>query len=100
MSRDTSRDQIPVGFDFLQTLSEGAVFHFSKIPIPAGFFAPTSHAFTKTVKFKGRPLSRKYFGGLDITHVDTVVERKKPAEVPPPYPSSAVVPIELVGLAL
>lgn len=98
--KGVSSHRIAAGLDFLETASEGAVFRFDKIPIPAGFFANNSQAFTQTVKFRGRPLPRSYFNGSDITHVDTIVQRKEPVELRPPYPCSHVIPIELVALAL
>src|SRR5215211_2952708 len=101
MYEGTSRDEIPAGFDFFETLSEKAVFRFDKLPIPAGFFAPKSQEFTETVRFKGRPLSRSYFGELDITHIDTIIERRQSVELPPPYPCTPRdVPIAFVALAL
>jgi hypothetical protein len=93
-----SSNLIPAGFDFLETIAKDTVFHFEKIPIPAGFFSNRSEPFAKSVNFRGRPLRGAYFGGLDITHVDTVVERKR--EVPVRRGVAARTPIELVGLAL
>ncbi len=90
---------IPAGRDFFRT-QPGTAFMFERFPIPAGFFSERSYPLAQVVRFKGRPLPNHYFGGLDILHVDTVVERKKPADLAPPYPCSARVPIELVGLAL
>lgn len=91
---------VPAGSDLLTTSTEGAVFHFDRIPIPAGFFSPRSAEFASPVTFRGRPLPSQYFRGLEVTHVDTVVERTHDVELSPPYPSSATVPIEILGLAL
>jgi hypothetical protein len=95
-----SRDEIPSGFDLFSTAPEGALFNFAQVPIPAGFFSSKSEPFTQLVRFQGRPLPRAHFGGLDVTHVDTIVQRKHSVSLPAPYPSKAVVPVEIVALAL
>ncbi len=100
MYRKTYPDIIPAGFDFLQTVPERAIFRFNEIPIPQGFFAENSRPLARVVRFRGRPLSPSYFGGLVITHVDTIIERKASADVSPPYPCSRTIPIEIVALAL
>jgi hypothetical protein len=97
----TRDDEIPAGYDFFRTDSGRAVLNFQKIPIPAGFFSERSLEFNQVVRFVGRPLPRSYFGGEDITHVDTVVQRKSSVLLPPPYPSTGEpIDIELIGLAL
>jgi hypothetical protein len=95
-----SRGELPPGRDLLRTGHQGATFHFGEIPIPAGFFADDSQAFTNAVRFQGRPLPRSFFNGHDITHVDTIVDRPESFQLPPPYPRSRTTPIELVGLSL
>ena len=98
--RVMSRGDIPAGRDLLRTARHGATFSFAEIPIPAEFFADDSEAFTKAVRFHGRPLPCSFFNGHAITHVDTIVDRPESVELPPPYPRSRTTPIELVGLGL
>jgi Bacterial protein of unknown function (DUF922) len=98
--RVLSRGDIPAGRDLLRTARQGATFSFADIPIPAGFFDDASQAFTKAVRFHGRPLPRSFFNGHAITHVDTIVDRPESVELPQPYPQSRTTPIELIGLAL
>jgi hypothetical protein len=98
--RKAHPDIIPAGFDFLQTVPEHAIFRFNVIPIPEGFFKENSRPLAIVVRFRGRPLSPSYFGGLAITHVDTIIERKASANLSPPYPCSQTLPIEIVALAL
>ncbi len=93
-------DVIPAGFDLLRTTPGGAIFKFKEMPIPPDFFGRGSESFEDTVEFRGRPLPPELFRGQEITHVDTVVQRKVAAEMKPPYPCSCEVPIEIVGLAL
>ena len=76
------------------------MFRFDRVPIPAGFISSRAEEFAKPVIFRGRPLGSQYFRGAEITHVDTVVERKGPVDLRPPYPCSKTIPIELAGLAL
>jgi hypothetical protein len=95
-----SRGEIPAGQDLLRTVARGTQFHFNELPIPSGFFASDSQAFTETVQFHGRQLSNHFFNGQTIEDVDTVVQRKESVELPPPYPCSRTVPIELAGLSL
>jgi hypothetical protein len=94
----SARDSIPAGFDFFETIAQGTVFHFEKMPIPAGFFSQRSEEFDRPVGFRGRPLPSVYFNGLDVSQVDTVVERKAPVDVS--LGASASASIELVALAL
>jgi hypothetical protein len=91
---------IPAGYDFFQTQPGNAVMMFNRFPIPASFFSPRSLPFARVVRFQGRPLPRSYFNNIVITHIDTIIERKTPAEFRPPYPQSREVPIEIIGLAL
>ena len=69
-------DVIPAGFDLLRTAPGGAIFKFKEMPIPPDFFGRGSESFEDTVAFRGRPLPPEVFRGQEITHVDTVVQRK------------------------
>jgi len=91
---------IPVGFDFLRTEPEGAVFRFDRIPIPAGFFSAHSEPFASAVRFRGRSLPRSQFGGLDVSHVDTVIARRRAVNPRVRGERASDVPLEIVGLAL
>ena len=91
---------IPAGFDFLRTEPEGAIFRFDRAPIPAGFFSPRSQAFATAVRFRGRSLPRSHFAGLDVSHVDTVIARRKAVAPPVRRARASDVPLEIVGLAL
>jgi hypothetical protein len=96
----TSQVTVPPGFAFLRTAAEGAEFRFDVLPIPPGFFHPRSHEYTRPIRFRGSSLPAVYFGGRRITHVDTVVRRFEPGRFSGPYPQTATVPIEIVGLSL
>ena len=98
MNEDTLRDRIPAGLDFLETIAEGTVFYFNKLPIPAGFFSERSQAFDKPVRFRGRPLHSARFKGIGVSHADTIVERKTSVDARRGIPVSTR--IELVELAL
>src|SRR5690348_13085048 len=93
-----SAGRVPAGFDYLRTAEEGALFRFDRVPVPAGFFSAHSSQFSEVVKFRGAPLSPSFFAGRDVTHVDTIVERKRSALVSIEGPPSSI-PIEIVGLA-
>jgi hypothetical protein len=100
MRESRSNDVIPAGFDLLRTVACRTVFNFAKFPLPAGLFASRSEALTKPVRFKGGSLPPSHFHGLDIRHVDTIVQRKAGVTLPAPSPRSERVPIELVALSL
>ena len=65
---------------------------FSLYPIPAGFFDPTSDPFTGTVSLKGSVVGPG--------NTDTGAHRQGNLNLPPPFPASDTVPIELVSLSL
>ncbi len=87
------QDVVPAGSDFFETEPINTQFNFAQeFTIPGGFFDPSCQPFTGAVSFQGAPI------GVGTT--DTVVQRQADASVPPPYPSTATVPIELVQLSL
>lgn len=62
------------GIDVFTTTAAGTTFYdFADDPIPAGFFCPTSPAFTGRVVFRGLPVETKVPGQL--RGADTVIER-------------------------
>jgi hypothetical protein len=90
---------IAPGFDLFETDPQATVFQFrDQFTIPAGFFGPGSQPFTGNVNFAGDPL--QVFQGHDVGDADTVVHRPQAADLNPPFPAQAVVPIELVALNL
>ncbi|UCE37110.1 MAG: hypothetical protein JSW00_16735 [Thermoplasmata archaeon] len=82
---------VPAGFDYFTTVTP-TYQDFGGTPIPADFFGPGSDPFDGIV----------YYQGVSIGpgDTDTIVERKSDADLPPPFPSSETVPIELVALSL
>ena len=88
-------DIVPAGSDLFETDSSTTFQDFSETPIPAGFFDPGSESFAGTISFKGVPIDPSQYGTTD-----TIVRREADALLPPPYPSSDTIPIELVGLSL
>jgi len=88
-----SQDVVPAGFDLFETVPESTQFSFTQeFTIPLGFFGPGCEAFAGDVSFKGVPIG--------VGTADTVVQRQMDASLPPPFPSSATIPIELVQLSL
>jgi hypothetical protein len=95
-----STDVLP-GFDLFQTDPSSTFQDFIGEPLPSDFFGPGSDPFDGGVPCHGVPLPG--FPGCptdDLSFVDTIVERLANAELPPPYPSSDQIPIEIVALQL
>jgi hypothetical protein len=88
-------DIVPAGSDLFETDSSTSFQDFSETPIPASFFDPGSEPFAGTIIFKGVPIDPAQYGTTD-----TIVRRQTGALLPPPYPSSDTIPIELVELSL
>lgn len=89
----------PAGADIFETDPETTRFAFQgEFALPAGFFDPGSQPFQGEVTFHGVPL--KTFEGKDTGDADTVVKRRAPANLEPPFPATDTVPIELVELSL
>lgn len=88
-------DIVPAGFDLFETDSSTSFQDFSETPIPAGFFDQGSEPFVGRITFEGVPIDPAQLGTTD-----TIVERQTDALLPPPYPSSDTIPIELVELSL
>lgn len=88
-------DIVPAGFDLFETDSSTSFYDFSQTPIPADFFGPGSDPFTGSVEMGGKEIDPDQLGTTD-----TIVERLSVMHLPPPYPSSDMIPIELVELSL
>jgi hypothetical protein len=87
------QDVVPAGFDLFETEPNNTQFNFrQEFTIPGEFFDLGCQPFTGDVSFKGVPI------GVGTT--DTVVQRQMDANLPPPFPSSATIPIELVQVSL
>ncbi len=91
----TPDGDIPAGHDLFETIDPATFEIPPGTPIPADFFAPGSQPFIGQIVYSGEPLSP---GTLGLT--DTVIRRPDPANLPPPYPSTDQIPIELVSLNL
>jgi hypothetical protein len=61
------------GLDGYRTVAERTYTDFERNPIPAGFFCPTSPAFTGKVRFRGLPIATTPANALD--GADTVFAR-------------------------
>jgi hypothetical protein len=95
-----STDVLP-GFDLFQTDASTTFQDFSGMPIPADFFDPGSDPFGGIIALQGVPLqSHPACPNDDLSTVDTIVERRQQAVLPQPFPSSAVIEIEIVALQL
>lgn len=89
----------PPGFDLLETDPQATKFSFrDEFTIPAGFFDPASAPFAGEVRFGGVPLET--FQGHDVGDADTIVHRPEAANLVPPFPATATVPVEIVSLSL
>lgn len=82
----------PPGDDCWATTCGQTRYGFSSTPLPADFFDPGSDPFFGTVQLGG--------AGLGPFGSDTIVRRLGSLCFPPPLPSSATVPLELVSLNL
>lgn len=90
---------VTAGFDLFETDPQQTSFQFTdQFAIPAGFFDPGSNPFTGQVNFGGGQIGT--FQGKDVGDADTIVQRTQAANVVPPFPSHATVPIEIVALNL
>ena len=90
---------VPPGFDLFETDPEATVFSFrEEFTIPPNFFDQGSPPFQGDVRLGGRPLGT--FQGRDVGDADTIVRRPVPADLDPPFPRTAEIPIELVALSL
>lgn len=89
----------PAGYDFFTTDPVTTVFKFNDVfTIPADFFDPGSQPFSGEVHFGGEHVGT--FQNQDTGDADTIVQRKNPANLVPPFPAADMVPIELVQLNL
>lgn len=92
-------DVVPAGFDLFETDPKPTKVRFQgPLAIPADFFAPASNPFQGKVKLAGEPLGS--FAGSVTGTRDTIVQRKDPATLPAPFPSSDTIDTELVALCL
>ena len=64
-------------------------------PIPADFFGPGSDPFDGVIALQGESL-----GSTEFPNPDAIIERTSPANLPEPYPSSDLIPIEIIELSL
>jgi hypothetical protein len=91
------------GMDLLRTEPGTTEFDFGAPPgppLPADFFGPGSDPFDGVVAFEGNPLGSSVHCPNDILFdVSTIVDRVSNAALPT-FPSSDVVPIEIIELSL
>ncbi len=80
---------IPPGDDCWSTACGGTRADFADNPIPADFFDPGSQPFDGIIELGGA-----------TGFADTIVERQGTLLLPPPYPVTETVPVELVQLNL
>ena len=89
----TPNGDVPAGDFNLETIEPAT---YDPGPIPADFFDPGSEPFVCCYPFfTGDPIDAPTLGTTD-----TIIERMEPANLPPPYPSQDVIPIEIVALHL
>ena len=87
---------VPAGFDLFETVPEFTQFQFAEeFTIRANFFDPGSIPFSDTVGFTGVPLDPE-----NLSTTDTIVRRTQPLVLPPPFPRTEIILIELVALSL
>jgi hypothetical protein len=85
---------IEMGSDLWET-APGGGYDFSSVPVPSDFFDPGSEPFAGTVQLEGLPLDPPNYGTAG-----TIIERRSPINLPGPWPSTDVIPIEIVALSL
>jgi hypothetical protein len=91
---DAVQTDILLGEDYWTTLDGSITFGSPDLPpIPADFFGPGSDPFEGQVALKGVKLSP------ELGDADTIIQRLE-EPIMPEVPSSATIPIELVGLQL
>ncbi len=81
---------VPAGDDHLVTDPERT---YQDIQIPPDFFGHGSDPFTGRIRLQGTPIP-------SAAAADTIIRRLEDVSLPPPFPSSATVPIEIVALSL
>jgi hypothetical protein len=83
------------GYDYWVTEPGGTYLDFIGEPLPSDFFGPGSDPFDGVIALHGEPLDPGTSG-----ESSTIVERLTPASLPPPYPSSNFVEIQMTELQL
>lgn len=94
---DTACRVVPSGFDLFQTMTASVSFRRA-LKIPRDFFGSGTEVLTRDLQFRGQPIGG--FQDRETGTTDSVVRRRRPIELAPPFPATQQVPVELVALSL